>query len=181
MKLIKINQDHYVVVTDEPILIGDYVYCSKEGFDPILEQKVNPEEVNNNIYMKKITHSTQPLKGVQPLDISYIKSLVGEVDVEEKFWDIINSETPQLRDELLLEATKHGFKYGYNQCLEDNKDKRFSEDNLISAIAYALHVWEYRSGPIKISDLKKEIIDSLTQPKDTWEVEFIDGKLKQRQ
>lgn len=64
------------------------------------------------------------------------KELLGEVDVEKRFQDIINSETPQNRDEMLLDATKHGFKYGYKQALEDNKKKKYTEEELKKAIEY---------------------------------------------
>ena len=63
MKLIKIKDDHYVVVTDKPIKWKDYflntiqkeVYCHDiENYDV------------NKYYLKKITYSTQPL-GVKPI------------------------------------------------------------------------------------------------------------------
>lgn len=78
MKLIKLKQDHFILVDEEGKQIG------------------------------------------WKLNTQYIKELIGEMDMDKKFQDIINSETPQSRDEMLLEATKHGFKYGYNQCLEEH-------------------------------------------------------------
>lgn len=52
-------------------------------------------------------------------------------EVERLFWKILNSETPQSRDELLLESTKHGFKFGYNKSQEthSNSDEDMIEFN----------------------------------------------------
>lgn len=86
MKLIKINIDHYVVVDDSQIKDGDWLldttdntiwYCHKDM------PSLFPE-------CKKITHSTQPLEyedntytydKVKYIPLSYIKELIGEVDV----------------------------------------------------------------------------------------------------
>lgn len=183
MQLKKINQDHYVVVTDEPIKIGDWVYnissktifeAPKELIDLINSPNV---ELTTN---KKITHSTQPLNtkfndwfDVKMLDLSYIKSLVGEVDVEKK----AEKEYPIYDGDLLGIAhnQKHSridFINGYNQCLEDNKGKGFTLSDIQNAWGIA-----YMNGHFKdAEDIDKisfvDFISSLTQPKDTWEVEF---------
>ena len=110
MKLIKITDDHYVVVTDKPIKWKDYflntiqkeVYCHDiENYDV------------NKYYLKKITHSTQPFEhgtepfadGVQyvkiydkikPLSLQEVKELIGEVDKTEweVEWETIDNRQP---------------------------------------------------------------------------------------
>ena len=93
MKLIKIKDDHYVVVTDKPIKWKDYflntiqkeVYCHDiENYDV------------NKYYLKKITHSTQPMPhglvregqitGVTAISLKKVKELIGDVDKTE--WEV---------------------------------------------------------------------------------------------
>lgn len=94
------------------------------------------------------------------LDLEYIKNLVGEVDVEEKAEELTKHLTfPNER--------KEGIIIGYNQALEDNKDKKYTEEDLQNA-------WKigYRGEPI-------EELTHCFQPKTEWEVEFdSNGKLK---
>lgn len=49
-------------------------------------------------------------------------------EAENLFWKIINSETPQSTDELLLQATKYGFKFGYNKSQETHP---YSDEDMI--------------------------------------------------
>lgn len=49
---------HLYFLSDEPIEIGDYVYCERKGLAPIVRQKVNPSEVNSDPMMKKVIATT---------------------------------------------------------------------------------------------------------------------------
>ena len=166
MKLIKIKDDHYVVVDDSKIDVGDwYIDDAKQIRQSVVSDEVYWQHRPYNREYMKITHSTQPLDErrywgkVMPLTltISEIKELLGEVDkvvyhnmtLEQMFW-----------------AGHYDFVKGYNQAIEDNKEKKFSEDDISYAIGLYL---ENKS--------IKEIIQSL-QPKTEWEVEIVDGKLK---
>ena len=131
MKLIKITDDHYVVVDETIQPVNGYYYDS--FINKI--KSTNGAEYGEASHCWQITHSTQPVDnvngfpafivgGVQEISLQEVKELIGEVDVEKRFQDIINSETPQEMDIMLLDATKHGFKYGYNQALEDKKKKK---------------------------------------------------------
>lgn len=63
------------------------------------------------------------------LDLEYIKNLVGEVDVEEKAEELTKHLTfPNER--------KEGIIIGYNQALEDNKDKKYTEEDLRKAMGF---------------------------------------------
>lgn len=165
MKLIKITEEHYIVVDDSEIKVGDWYWNE-------LDMAIRKNNTINHSYHKKITHSTIPkgqmlMEGLKRLSIQEVKELIGEVDVEKRFQDIINSETPQNRDEMLLDATKHGFKYGYNQALEDNKV-------LINGLKEIVNLCD-NTNPSHESIWR--IAYSLL-PKTEWEVELVDGKLK---
>ena len=83
-------------------------------------------------WMKKITHSTQPLEiikgigenssinyyyGTDQLSLQEVRELIGEVDVEKKALAFAEAESyGKLNGDLWK-----GFLFGYNQALEDNK------------------------------------------------------------
>ncbi len=76
----------------------------------------------------KITHSSQPLTNILPLDLKEVRALIQEAlnkKIEDKFWemngiDYENNEVTQLE--------KSAFDTGYKQCLEDNKEKYIAQD-----------------------------------------------------
>lgn len=152
MVLIKIKEDYYVVVDDSEIKEGDFVYDSKDKVIRFVKQYLKDN------WIKKITHSTQPLEefidnegirrigwtNIKVLELSEVKELIGEVDVEKKA----------------------------NQALEDNKDKKYTEEDMIKVIDRARN---YNDGWVETED---EIIQSL-HPKTEWEVQInFDGKLE---
>lgn len=178
MKLIKINTDHYIIVDDSEIKEGDWTYHHVKG---IYEARVDGAYTNQ----KKITHSTQPLEvkitdeGIHLPDWSKVKALlprevkelIGVVDVEKNMWYERNVQNPYSSDSLLHTGFNKGFELGYKQALEDNKDKKYTEEDIYKA---------YRAGMQFVGEDKGslgEFIQSL-QPKTEWEVEIVDGKLK---
>lgn len=199
MKLIKLNTDHYIIVDDSEIKEGDWCcniqrpYIKQcQDFDVIYYNK------RNDVF-KKITHSTQPLESVplykmpngelideiwynniKQLSLQEVKELIGEVGVENKAMEIHPVEldegwdkNKQYRDEWIN---------GYNQAIEDNKEKKYTEEDIVKAIEMAregirvtrISEWETEK-EFDYNDY--QIIQSL-QPKTEWEVEFVDGKLK---
>lgn len=52
------ENQHLYILSDEEIKEGDWVYCLREGFEPVLKQKVNPIGVNNDKMFKKIIATT---------------------------------------------------------------------------------------------------------------------------
>ena len=169
MKLIKINTDHYIIVDDSEIKKGDWTYHHVKG---IYEARVDGAYTNQ----KKITHSTIPkgmmvIEGIKRLSLQEVKELIGVVDVEKNMWYERNVQNPYLSDSLLHTGFNKGFELGYNQALEDNKDKKYTEEDIYKA---------YRAGMQFVGEDKGslgEFIQSL-QPKTEWEVEIVDGKLK---
>lgn len=106
MKLIKLSNEHYIIVDDSEIKENDFCTTHLNVIDEgkihnsytIFNPK-NKEDINKLQSCKKITHSTQPLGFLQeeafttanmkptygftqPLSLSEVKELIGEVDVE---------------------------------------------------------------------------------------------------
>ena len=196
MKLIKINTNHYIIVDDSEIKEKDWVIDSLgirqiTSFESVMV-------IKDITHIKKITHSTQPLGikpitdkvviekdkdnnplmsaqyveldmscTVKPLSLQEVKELIGEVDVEKKALAFAEAESyGKLNGDLWK-----GFLFGYNQALEDNKEKKYTEEDIYKA---------YRAGMQFVGEDKGslgEFIQSL-QPKIEWEVEMVDGKLK---
>ena len=97
------------------------------------------------------------------------KEILGVVDVE-KHWENFRIENPNTVGG--FQEQYISFLYGYNQALEDNKEKKYTEKDLKRAYACGKGV-----GGLDMKDGFEEFIQSL-QPKTEWEVEMVDGKLK---
>lgn len=146
MKLIKINEEHYIVVDDSEIKKGDYFYSIRNLIEKAIINYPSGEHIG------KITHSTKPLAPIKelmekgydnilPLDIDEIKELIGEVDVEKKAHERYFEQAQRINDSnirgYIVSATKGGFIDGYNQSLEDNKEKKYTEEDIRKAILMA--------------------------------------------
>lgn len=186
--MIKLSEEHCIVVDNSEITTGDIVA------EKLLTGKYELFTIHtlNDIdksSQKKITYSTQPeslgvgwMQSVQPLFLSEVKELLGVVDVEKKALKISPVELDE--DEFDVNET-HRVTWidAYTQALEDNKEKKYTEEDLERA--YFTGVADFHEKCI----LKKEtaILDILIelfskyiqslQPTE-WEVEFVDGKLK---
>lgn len=201
MKLIKLNTDHYVIVDDSEIKVGDWIVNINGYWKGKIAQSTG--EVMD--CWKKITHSTQPFncncsnKGyrldtncaernhcfdkIQYLSLQEVKEILGEVNVEKKVKNEMgipdylptNSMSPSMQGSL-----EFGIKC-YTQALEDNKDKKYTEEDLKKAIEFGYQL-RCNNRPINSGhNWVKDFIAQSLQPKTEWEVEFIDGKLKLKQ
>ena len=194
MKIIKITDDHYVVVDDSEIKEGDSFYSVRNLIEKAIINYPSGEHIG------KITHSTQPLelvdwengaKGKRPafdkikeIPLSEVKELIGEVDVEKK-------AESYAKDGLVLDTPYanvlfYGYIKGYTQALEDNKEKKYTEEDLGLFLEYvrdnytgmgAPHLVHNKGGQRKTKAIVQDYIQSL-KPKTEWEVEIVDGKLK---
>ena len=199
MKLIKINQDHYIGVSTE-LEEGYWGYntVSKTIFT-INKQLVDMiNDVNIDLTTnKRITHSTEPesfgdgwMQSIKPLLLSEVKELLGEVDVEKKAEEFAKKHSIY---ESAQDDTEYGYREGYNQCLEDNKEKKYTEEDLIKFadwVETSQEASEYDKKNRMRFDLKMEgnpeskkrlpelfnIYIQTLKPKTEWEVELIDGK-----
>jgi hypothetical protein len=206
MKIIKIKEDHYVIVDETIQPVNGWYY------DKFIEKirNTNGAEYNISYLTLQITHSTQPLASMKelmekgydnilPINIDEIKKLIGEVDVEKKAKE-------EYKDNLhnpFFTAAPMGYVKGYNQALEDNKEKKYTEEDLLKAYEYGSNAllgiskinliqslqpkteWKY-VGECKGNNGDGCFMDSPGHdcgcykrvPKTGWEVEIIDGKLK---
>lgn len=171
MKLIKIKEDHYVVVDDSEIKEGDWIYNPDR--EPSLLQCIGKGSIRG---WNKITHSTQPLgigwqQEVIELSLQEVKELIGEVDVEKKAREEVERYTISTSSIDLKAKIQRfqGYMKGYNQALEDNKEKKYTEEDMRKAFEYGKTLDGY--------DWFGDLLESL-QPKTEWEVCFVDGKLK---
>lgn len=172
----KLSEDHYIVVDDSDIKIGDVVAerLLTGKYELFTIQTLNDIDEQTQI---KITHSTQPesfgtgwMKSIQPLFLSEVKELLGVVDVEKKAKERY-TEKDFAPGEILIR--KIAWINGYNECLEDNKEKKYTETDIKNAI---IRAYSMMGNTIDVGYFN-EVIQSL-QPKTEWEVEIVDGKLK---
>lgn len=200
MKLRKINDIHFVITDSNPTTNGDY------AIHPITLNFSQHHSKDNNLSegWKKIEFSTQPLElltlsenglsgmgfsKVKPLNIFNVKELIGEVDVENKAKEYYqkNLLSPYHGD-----TTKQDYidiaVFFYNQALEDNKAKKYTEEDMRRAYMKGISITgegfnaEYSDGnDPDIEDQFGKHADNFIQslqPKTEWEVEIVDGKFK---
>ena len=94
MKLIKLSNTHYIIVDDSEIKDGDYVYDSKDKVIRYVKKYLKDD------WIKKITHSTQPLSEecrkcngyceqcvdiIKPLSLSEIEEAINGYSTYELF------------------------------------------------------------------------------------------------
>lgn len=193
MKLIKLSSDHYIIVDDSEIKIDDYFYNGK-AVAKMCNQWMITFTAMDAIKCKKITHSTEPIEHsynstsngfnmrqmssdvelvydeIQPLSLSEVKELIGEVDeVLQNSKTYVLSKFKSDTDLEQLNCYKHIETYikGYNQALEDNKDRKYTEKDVIAIVEKS-----------RATGLTAEYILQYLQSPTSWDVEFVDGKLK---
>lgn len=181
MKLIKINTDHYIIVDETKIKMDDWYLDDTNTIRYAITEAASYWA--HRKHYKKVTHSTQPLEDIevdkyvpkmpiydkiQQITLSEVKELIGEVDVEKK----AEEEYPTYDGDLLgiannQKRSRIDFIKGYNQAIEDNKDKKYTEEDVIRIVEKS-----------RKTGLTAEYLLLSLQPKTEWEVEFIDGNLK---
>lgn len=169
----KLSEEHYIIVDDSEIKDGDWI-----GF-PNLKKFVPVQYFGGDLTggEKKITRSTQPLEysskigkywgRVQPIELSEVKELLGVVDVEKSMWYERNLQNPYPLDSPSNTGFKKGFELGYNQALEDNNHKKWTDADVIRIVEKS-----------RQTGLTAEYLMLSLQPQTEWEVEIVDGKLK---
>ena len=69
---------------------------------------------------------------INPLSLSEVKELIREVDVEKKAEKFIGCEYDDIEDSI-DQISYDSFIRGYNQALEDNKDRKYTEEDIDKA------------------------------------------------
>lgn len=187
MKLKKIEEDHYVIVDHSEIKEGDWVLTEE---NTIHQVDYVDAYTKINGWMK-ITHSTQPLEdfidnegikrigwtNIKVLELSEVKKLLGVVDVEKKAEEFADSEyvnNSYKLSESYPSVITECYTKGYNQALEDNKDKKYTDTDLFKILLDFIEFQHPHHEP------RGSIIERFVktrQPKTEWEVDFFDGKL----
>ena len=182
MRLIKLSEDHYVLTDDSEIGIGNTVAekLLTGEYELFTIHTLNDIDKSSQ---KKITYSTQPeslgvgwMQSVQPLLLSEVKELLGVVDVEKSMWYERNLQNPYPLDSPSNTGFKKGFELAYNQALEDNKEKKYTEEDMRAVFMHGFLLGVDRGDYSR--DMEDRALSNYTQPKTEWEVEMVDGKLK---
>ncbi len=191
MELIKINTDHYIIVDDSKIDDNDWMQRNDEN--PV--QAVPNFWWDFKDRYRKVTHSTKEIgsnvgsrytpSNVKYLSLGDVKKVTGEVDMKElelkyhqqliqrrevarNFRGQVAGNHPDMFTSREMLSMMEGFTDGYTQALDDNKDKKYTDDDVIAIVKKS-----------RETGLSAEyIIISDYQPKSHWEVEFVDGELK---
>ena len=197
MLMKKLSEEHYIIMNDSEINIGDIVAEKLLTGEYELFTIHTLNDIDKST-QKKITHSTQPLgflneygfttanlkpdwTNVEYLPLSEVKELLGVVDVEKVAVEWYNG---QAKYDSSFIADPYSWKEGYNQALEDNKYRKYTNEDMLTIrnqlVAFLL------IGDVtaldKIQAISKytkwfdECVESL-QPTE-WEVEFVNDKLK---
>ena len=191
MELIKINTDHYIIVNDSKIEDNDWMQRNDEH--PV--QAVPNFWWDFKDRYRKVTHSTKEIgsnvgsrytpSNVKYLSLGDVKKITGEVDMKElelkyhqqliqrrevarNFRGQVAGNHPDMFTSREMLSMMEGFTDGYTQALEDNNDKKYTDDDVIAIVKKS------RETGLSV----EYIIISDYQPKSHWEVEFVDGKLK---
>lgn len=210
MNLIKINPEHYVIVDDSEIKAGDVVAEKLITGEYELFEIHNTYDIDSSS-QKVITHSTQPfncncsnkgyrldtncaernhcLDKIQYLSLQEVKELIGEVDVEKKAEKFIGCEYADIEDNI-DQVGYDSFIRGYTQCLEDNKDRKYTRDEVHGLMCKAF-IQGWKKADVVDAGLEGLETDvecawilmryDTTPLKTQWIVDFVDGKLKLKQ
>lgn len=201
MKLIKLNNNHYIIVEDSEIKQGDWIYNPER--QPSILECVGKGSLRD---WKKVTHSTQPLETVplykmpngelineiwhdkiKQLSLSEVKELLcmsmDLIKRKDAYLQKVREEVkdyPQHDRIYILGSSDLAFTEGYNQALEDNKDRKYTGEDIKTAFsryAFASTSNQPYSEDELLNEFRK-FIQSI-QPKTEWDVKFDDrGKLK---
>ena len=122
---------HLYFLSDEEIKEGDWVYCLREGFEPVLKQKVNPIGVNNDKMFKKIIATTDRSlevvsKGINPV---YEKLPQPSTSFIEKFVEEYNKGN--VITEVMVEYEYNSYSTKTNGELTADLKLKINPDNTI--------------------------------------------------
>jgi len=191
MLLKRIKLDHYIILDGFVNSVRDLAYDADSIEHPFYQVDEKFFEMNKRAL--KVTHSTEPLNkefndwfDVKIITLEEVEEFLIQISVRQKAVDFAGDRNlgaghgyPSYTANLIEKA----FISGYKQSLKDNKDKKYTEKDIIKAIKFGqlstqesvLKLFE-KKGLVK-TDITNNFIESL-RPKTEWKVEFIDEELK---
>ena len=156
-KLIKINEQHYVIIDDSEIKINDW-FCHILTKDLCIYEE---SDLDLNEFLFKITHSTLRLQNTEYIALEYVEELFN--NTYELFKQIDGSCNENEYEHWL-------FKQGFKAHKELTKDNLFTISDMIRAMRYASEITNN-----KLSNIKNYIKSVL--PKTEWNVDIINDKI----
>jgi len=182
MKLVKITAEHYIII-DETIDIEENCFTYNKG--KIVEVSYLGQDNGH-----RITHSTKPLEShyyeigggtrvfdkIKQVSIEEVHTLLGIIDIDDKAiaYASHNDSKGNINPEGYSEkqiGLLHGFIDGYALALEESKNKKFTEEEMIEWTMNM--IGQYVQGNTNIWDrnlLKESLPKSIME----WEVEWED-------
>jgi len=155
-----IKTENYLMVVDgSEINVGDWIYKSNSNTVNIAGKGYHNFTQSDAKIIAHLPLNNSPVLEFVPL----LPPLEDEVEeAEEVFKEVLDSETKQVYDKMLLGATEHGFIIGYNKAKEKYK---YTEEDLRNAIDMARKFPYITKGEIKFNTPIDEIIKFIQQPK----------------
>lgn len=188
-KLIKLSEDHYIIVDDSRKSL-----TSKGGSGYYLgyDHKIySISDISNKPVIGQITHSTQYLgflheKGITTANLKPDWTNVKYMSLSEVQEAIYGYSVEKMAQSAFTHpdfgkykigsvAYYNGYKDGLKAHQELTKDKLFTVDDMWQAFDSGV-MFGKEGGETELECFNRELKDIL--PKTEWEVEFIDGKIK---
>lgn len=192
MKLIKLNEEHYIIVDDLVTDVNDLdIWVYDDDYDEPLIYKTDEDFFKAGKSAWKITHSNNPLEKIVTENSFKNYAFISTQEIEET---IFGYSLKKIANESFEDMGYHStvtpyeekqFKLGYKHGFNAHKElvmarflstQLYSNENHLEWIYNRLiEVHGENSNYDYMIEFKK-IIQSL-QPKTEWNVEFISGKL----
>jgi hypothetical protein len=196
-KLIKLNENHYIIVDDSEIKEGDWYWTPiKRSIEQCVKKLLIIKGGQNDVEQFKITHSTQPLEykygsqkqgfnmGAMSGDVELVFDKIKEIKLSEVQELIYGYSVEKMADSYrrqidgeeklsVLFIEKLAYIEGFKAHQKLVKDKLFTVEDMRRAIVQA----RVRIDGVSPKYTRDEIIQSLL-PKE-WDIEFNEqGKIK---
>ena len=210
-KLIKLNEEDYIIVDGIEVKEGDYVLTEYNKIGKVLRVFQRGGETNYHVFVnemtpisstncKKITYSTKPLEYHQigPKTKNWFKTVFDKIKrlplskVEEL---LFGYSVEKLVDESFENMGYHstvtpyeedqfklGYKLGFNAHKELPKDKLFTVDDMLRVFKHGILFNQVTSSNCKEAvETEFDLLIKSIKPKTEWEVEYINDKLTLKQ
>ena len=170
-KLIKIKDEYYLVSNKEPMDRHLCMAFHKETKAPMIDDYYQGDAhyyVYKPMSIVAVTKRISGLTTLPLLDKNQIEILLGTVDVKglASKWALDNADKTMETNSSL----NKGFIGGYNKCLQDNADKKFTLEDMRKCFEASRETVPHPDWD-KIYDTFEEYINSLKE-KTEWEVEI---------
>lgn len=180
-KLIKLSNEHYIIIDNSEILNGDYwIYiCPINGIDygdnnnPLVKNNLDSswfKKLHDKDNYYKVTYSTLFYPGTIPLKLNYIEEIVSDVFTYDLFKQIDGSCEENEYEHYL-------FKSGFKAHKKLTEDKLFTNNDLIDFAEKCLTVANNTDNMYR---LRRFVIDQAKslKPKTEWNIEIVDNEIK---